>query len=189
MATVEAMTKGVVNSASIMVPCPWFPEIADHCRSHPDADFGIHATLTSEWKYYRWRPVTPWDKVPGLLDGEGLMWRGVEGTALHAKAEEVERELRAQVQRAIAFGIKPTHIDTHMGTVFSRPDFFQAYRRVALEFKLPYLFPRLSSERLAKMDVLTRATVAMIRTQMAGTKEFTLDDLVSISGDVKLEGQ
>src|SRR5262245_59220384 len=68
MATIQAMEKGVVTCASIMIPCPWMPEIAAYCRDHPDADFGLHLTLTSEWRYYRWRPVTPINEVPGLLD-------------------------------------------------------------------------------------------------------------------------
>lgn len=187
--TIEAMTRGVVNSASVMVPCSWMPEMAAWRREHPDLDIGVHGTLTSEWRHYRWRPVVPFDEVPGLIDPEGFLWRGVKDVALHAKADEVERELRAQVKRAIDFGLKPTHLDTHMGTVYARPDFFAAYRKVALEFRLPYLLPRLSDERLAMMDPLTRVVAAAIKNQMAGSPEFTLDDLVSIEGDVPLEKQ
>lgn len=189
LGTIEATSKGIVNSTSVMTPCAWFPEMAAYCREHPDLDVGVHATLTSEWKYYRWRPVAPYDKVPGLLDSEGFLFRDVMGAAQSGRPEEVEQELRAQIQLAIAFGIKPTHLDSHMGTVFARPDFFQAYRKVANEFKLPYLLPRLTPDRLEKMSPAVRATAAALQKLMDSSGEFTLDDLVSIEGDVPLEKQ
>ena len=133
-ATSTALKEGIVTSASIMVPCPWFLEIAEYCRENPEADMGIHITLTSEWKYYRWCPVSSMDKVPGLIDEEGYLWHSVEDVVEHATPEEVETEIRAQIQRAIDFGIKPTHIDTHMGTVYATPEFFKAYFTVATEF-------------------------------------------------------
>ncbi|MFQ6043701.1 MAG: polysaccharide deacetylase family protein [Candidatus Poribacteria bacterium] len=136
-ATIKALEKGIVTSGSIMVPCPWFLEIAEYCRAHPEADLGVHLTLTSEWKHYRWRPVSSIDRVPGLVDDEGYLWHSVEDVVQHATPEEVEMEIRAQVQRAIDFGVKPTHIDTHMGTVYASPEFFQAYCKVAREFNLP----------------------------------------------------
>lgn len=129
VATIQAMEKGVVTSASIMVPCPWFPEMAAYCREHPEKDFGLHLTLTSEWRHYRWRPVSPIDRVPGLLDAEGYLHRSETDTARHAKPSEVEREIRAQIERARAFGIKPTHIDSHMGTLFAG-HFYPVYTKV-----------------------------------------------------------
>jgi len=149
VATLKGMTEGWISSASIMVPCPWFPEAAAMAKEHPDLDLGIHLTLTAEWRYYRWGPVSPLSQVPGLLDKEGFLPRGVMGVASRATAEEVETEIRAQVQRALDFGIQPTHVDTHMGTLFARPDYFEAYRKVAHEFKLPYLLPRPTPELLA----------------------------------------
>ncbi len=132
VATINAMEHGVVSSASIMVPCPWMPEIAAYCREHPEKDFGLHLTLTSEWKFYRWRPVTPISEVPGLLDSEGFMHRSEVQTAMNAKPAEVEREIRAQIDRAAAFGIKPTHIDSHMGTLFAG-HFYPVYTKVGRE--------------------------------------------------------
>lgn len=132
VATINAMEKGVVTCASIMVPCPWMPEIAEYCRNHPKADFGLHLTLTSEWGLYRWRPVTPISEVPGLLDKEGFMPHTVEETAAQATAEEVGKEIRAQIRRARAFGIVPTHVDSHMGTLFVGK-FINAYTTVSKE--------------------------------------------------------
>lgn len=156
-ATIQAMEKGVVTSASIMVPCPWMPEIAAYCRDHPDADFGLHLTLTSEWKHYRWRPVTPYDQVPGLVDTEGFLPRRAEDVALRAKPAEVEREIRAQIERARAFGIKPTHIDSHMGTLFWGP-FYKVYTKVGKETGILPMLPgptpgRIQQGKLFGIDV------------------------------------
>lgn len=145
-ATIEAFEKNIVTSGSIMVPCPWFSEIAEYCREHPKADVGIHLTLNCEWKHYRWGPVSPIDKVPGLVDDEGYLWQSVEDVVKHATPEEVETEIRAQVQKAIDFGIKPTHIDTHMGTVYAKPEFFKAYCKVAREFGIPPMIVSPESE-------------------------------------------
>jgi Uncharacterized protein conserved in bacteria len=153
VATIEAMEKGVVSSASIMVPCPWMPEIADYCRTHPDSDFGLHLTLTSEWKYYRWRPVTPYSEVPGLIDSEGFMHRSETDTAAKASAEEVEKEIRAQIARARQFGIKPTHVDSHMGTLFFGK-FYPVYTRVAKESGVPPMLPAATPDRIAQAKLL-----------------------------------
>ncbi len=135
-ASMAALTGGVVTCGSVMVPCPWFPEIADWSRKNPEADLGVHLALTSEWSLYRWRPVSPVDRVPGLCDEEGFLWHTVEQVKRHARPEEVEMEIRAQVRRAREFGLQPTHMDSHMGTLFSDPRFFEVYTRVARELKL-----------------------------------------------------
>jgi len=145
-ATTKALEKGTVTCGSIMVPCPWFLEIAEYCRENPEADLGIHVTLTSEWKHYRWRSVSSIDQVPGLVDEEGYLWHSVEDVVKHATPKEVETEIRAQVQRAIDFGIKPTHIDTHMGTVYASAEFFKAYCKVAREFDIPPMIVSPESE-------------------------------------------
>ena len=136
-ATLDAMQKGSVSSAAIMVPCPWFLEIAEFARQYPEMDFGLHLTLTSEWKHYRWRPVADPSKVPGLIDEEGYFWKSVEDVVGHATMEEVELEIRAQIDRALAFGINPSHIDSHMGTLFATSEFLSVYLKVAIEYGIP----------------------------------------------------
>jgi hypothetical protein len=139
-ASLDALDQHAVTSASIMVPCPWLSEVADYAKAHPDADLGLHLTLTSEWKNYRWGPVASQDKVPSLLDPAGNFWPDTDQRTL--KPEEVEREIRAQIERAQAVGIHPTHLDSHMGVLFSHPELFAVYVRVAHDYKLPFLAVR-----------------------------------------------
>jgi chitin disaccharide deacetylase len=150
-ATSTALLQKGVQSASIMVPCPWFSEIAEFAREHPEADLGLHLTLTSEWKHYRWRPVAPPDKVPQLLDGDGYLFRDVVSVAKSAPADQVETELRAQIERARQFGIRFTHLDTHMGTLYARPDYFEVYTRVAKEAGVVAMIPRPTAAAAAEL--------------------------------------
>lgn len=138
-ASFDALDKKAITSASVMVPCPWLTEVAAYANAHPDADLGLHLTLTSEWKTYRWGPVESKDKVRSLLDPAGYLWFEAAPALQNIKAEEAEIEIRAQVERAIAAGIHPTHLDSHMGVLFLRPDLFAVYVKVAHEYKLPFL--------------------------------------------------
>src|ERR1700758_1934143 len=136
-ATIKALEAGTINSASLMVPCPWFPEIADYAKSHPDADFGLHLTLTSERVYYRWGPVATADKVPSLLDDNGYLRHDWEHNQ-HVSAKEAEIELRAQIGRALAMGVRPTHLDSHQyRLIMNGKEVFDALVRVAQDYRLP----------------------------------------------------
>jgi predicted glycoside hydrolase/deacetylase ChbG (UPF0249 family) len=187
-ASFDALEKTAVTSASIMVPCPWITEVAAYARTHPDADLGLHLTLTSEWKTYRWGPVEARDKVSSLLDPAGALWSETPLVAQHAKAEEAEREIRAQLEHALALGIHPTHLDTHMASAFATPEIFAAYAKVAHEYHLPFLAVRMPQvdERflsaLSAKDVLLDSIVmASPRVPQNGWKDFYLDALKHLS--------
>jgi chitin disaccharide deacetylase len=141
-ASFDALDKNAVTSASIMVPCPWLTEVGGYAKTHPEADLGLHLTLTSEWKTYRWGSIESSDKVPSLIAPDGTLWSDTPLVAQHAKPDEAEREIRAQIARAMALGIRPTHLDTHMGSVLSKPETFAAYVKVAHDFHLPFLAVR-----------------------------------------------
>lgn len=136
-----AMAKGVANSTSVMMPCPWVPGFVHYLKQHPGMDAGLHLTLTSEWKDYRWGPLAGKDAVPGLVDEEGAMWPSVEAVVKHASADEVEKEILAQLARARSMGFTPTHLDSHMGTLFGSPAFMQRYIKVGIENHIPIMMP------------------------------------------------
>ena len=148
LATTEAMERGFMRSATLMVPCAWFPEIAAYAKANPDKDFGVHLCHTCEWGKYRWGPVAPRDQVPGLIDAEGYLWRGILEVYAHATPEQALIEGRAQVRRALAAGIDVTHLDSHMGTLQLNPEYVKTYLQLAVEFDLPI--------RMASQDTLAR---------------------------------
>ncbi len=142
-ATLTAFEKGGITSGSIMVPCPWFADFAEHYKDHPDLDVGIHLTLTAEWDVYKWGGVLPSTEIPSLLDENGNFYASVEEVGQHADPLEVEKEVRAQIDKAIAYGITPTHIDTHMGSVMATPELMEIYLKLGLEYKTPVFVPRM----------------------------------------------
>lgn len=139
VASFDALDRGAVSSASIMVPTPWVGEVAAYARAHPNADLGLHLTLTSEWQTYRWGSVESKDKVASLLDSAGTFPNDEAIVAKTAKPAEVDRELRAQIERALALGIRPTHLDSHMGSLFTTPELIAVYVKVAHDYHLPFL--------------------------------------------------
>ena len=190
-ASFDALDRGAVTSASIMIPCPWLTEVAAYAKAHPDADLGLHLTLTSEWSTYRWGPVASTNTVPSLLDPSGYLWPDTPDAIRNLKADEAEREIRAQIERAIAMGIHPTHLDSHMGALFARPDLFAAYVKVAHEYKLPFLafiaanMPPGLSSALSDKDVLINSVViANPMVQTANWKSFYLDAIKNLKPGV-----
>lgn len=140
-ATIEALEHGWITSASLLVPCPWFPEAAAWARAHTDADLGVHLDLTSEWTPIRWGPISGRDKVPSLLDAQGYLPLLAETASKQAKTGEAERELRAQIEFARAAGVHITHLDTHMGTVLQTEPLLRTYRALAKSYGLPEMLP------------------------------------------------
>jgi len=137
VATMKAFGTGLVNSGSIMVPCPWLSEIATYARANPQADLGLHLTLTSEWTSFRWGPVSSRDRVSSLLDKDGYFYLTESEAAAKADPKQVEMEITAQIERARALGIQPTHLDSHMGTLYQNKALFEVFLRVARSQKLP----------------------------------------------------
>jgi hypothetical protein len=125
-------------------------EFARYAKEHPDVDMGIHATLTAEWNVYRWGPVAGKPAVPGLTDPEGCLWRSGKEVVDHATPDEVETELRAQLDRCLTLGLKPTHLDTHMGVVYDTPEFLERYIKVGAENGIPVMVPGGHAQFLAQ---------------------------------------
>jgi chitin disaccharide deacetylase len=166
MACIKAFDNKGITSGSIMVPCPWAPEMEAYVKDHPGMDVGIHLTLTAEWDYYKWGGINSSDQIPSLLDVNNYLVPSVEALAKSVKAPEAEKELKAQIDRAIAAGVQPTHLDTHMGSVLANPELVKIYLGLSDAYHLPVLFPR--------------AYLSWFPPEMAkalGTKVFLLDNL------------
>jgi len=159
MATIQCLEKGAMRTATIMVPCPWFPEIANYAKTHPEKDFGIHITHTSEWKFYRWGPVAPKTEVPGLIDPDGYLWHDEEAVYKASNPKEALIEARAQIKKALAAGVDVTHIDSHMGTLQLNPEYLDVYLQLAVEFNVP--------ARMASAETLHRFGQAGLREKFA----------------------
>jgi predicted glycoside hydrolase/deacetylase ChbG (UPF0249 family) len=140
VAVYEALRDGVATSSTLMVPCPWARDAAAMYRGE---DVGVHLTLNSEWETYRWGPIT---HSPSLLDGDGGFPRTVQDAWDHADIDEVRRECRTQIERAIVWGFDVSHLDSHMGTLQLRADFFDVYLELAVDFDLPLRMPGASAE-------------------------------------------
>jgi len=138
-ASIEAIEKGMIKSGSIMVPCPGFHEIAGYAKAHPEADLGIHLTITSEWPSYKWRPVLSPAEVPSIVDKDGFLFESKAQLMKNPVTEEVEKEFRAQINLAVNSGINLTHIDSHMFTAFSNRKILESYISLGKEYKLPVL--------------------------------------------------
>jgi predicted glycoside hydrolase/deacetylase ChbG (UPF0249 family) len=137
----ELFELGVCTAGSVMVPCPWFLEVAEMQAKNPRLDIGVHLVLTSEFRTYRWRPLTGASQASGLVDGDGYFWRTAAETRAHAHKDAVEAELRAQVEAAKTAGIDVTHLDAHMFTALC-PAYIDIYVRLGREERVPVLLVR-----------------------------------------------
>jgi hypothetical protein len=181
---IEAIEKGVATSLSIMMPCPWVPDFMHYLKDHPNVDAGLHLTLTSEWPGYRWGPLSGKPTVPGLVDAEGAMWKSVPDVISNAKGDEVEKEIRAQIERSRSMGWNPTHMDSHMGTLFATPEFMMRYIKIGLEMKIPVMFPGGHNTMLGSTGTIPADAMNGLR--QAGTMLWNgglpvLDDLHTLS--------
>ena len=176
LASIKALETGLVSSGSIMIPCSWLPEIADYARSHPEADLGLHLTLTSEWGLYRWGPVLGKEQVPSLLDRDGYLYLTETEAAAHINPKEAEAEIRAQIARAKALGIQPTHLDSHMGTLYQNQALFETLFRVAHDNKL---LIRVSKEWFALAPFLP---------SLLGPDDVVVNSVISIEPSVTPDG-
>ena len=136
----ELVRQGVCSSGSVMAPCPWFPEVAEMAAADPSLDIGVHLTVNSEKRPYRWRPLTRPSSAAGLTDADGYFWADVPSVRRHAHPDAVEAELRAQIDAALAAGIDVTHLDDHMGVVML-PEFVELYARLGRDYGVPILLP------------------------------------------------
>lgn len=142
LGAMRALTEGVASSVSVMMPCPWVPQFMNWLKENPKIDAGLHLTLTSEWKQYKWGPLSGYPSVPGLVDTtSGAMYASVPEVVQHAKPEEVGMEISAQIRRARQMGWEPTHLDSHMGTLFAHPGFTMQYVQAGIRERIPVMVP------------------------------------------------
>jgi chitin disaccharide deacetylase len=170
-ATFQAFESGLVNSGSIMVPCPWFPEAANYARRNPSADLGLHLTLTSEWALMKWSPLRP---APSLVDANGYLFATESEAAAKMSPKEAEAEIRAQISKARAAGVRPTHLDSHMGTLYQTKELFEVFLRVARDEKIPARISRAHAEVPWRAELLRPDDIA-------------IDQIISIGSDVPAE--
>lgn len=150
--TIKALEEGVVTSASTMMPTPWVPGWLSWLQKNPKVDNGLHLTLTSEWDDYRWGPVAGKPAVPSLVDKQGCLWDNVGLVNEHGSPDDVEREIRAQIDKALEMGLPVTHMDSHMGTLFSNLEFFKRYVKLGIEYKIPMLITGPNGPLMAKYE-------------------------------------
>ena len=187
--TITALTKGVANSCSVMMPCSWVPGFVQFLKEHPSIDAGLHLTLTSEWSAYRWGPVAGKSLVKGLTDSQGALWPSVQQVVEHASADEVEVEIRNQYDKAVAMGFIPTHFDSHMGTLFASPAYLERYVKLGIEKQIPVMMPGGHDQLIKQQMKLPEAQLKQL--QQLGSILWkaglpVLDDLHNVSYDWKI---
>src|SRR3984957_13434615 len=186
---IVALTDGAATSVSVMMPCPWVPGFVKWLHQHPTIDAGLHLTLTAEWDEYRWVPLSGRIAVPGLVDTSGCLWASVAQVVQHATADEITTEMTAQLNRARAMGFEPTHLDTHMGTVYASPTFLERYIRLGIINHIPVMLPGGADKLIQQQTGFSNAQVGQIRALGATLWHAglpVLDDLHNFSYDWKV---
>jgi predicted glycoside hydrolase/deacetylase ChbG (UPF0249 family) len=189
-ASFNALEKGSVSSASIMVPCPWFSEVAAYAAAHPKADLGLHLTLTAEWNYFKWGPVVDKQNVPGLVNKNGYFFSSVDSVIKSSNATEVEKEIRAQIEKARQAGIDITHLDSHMGTLYSNKDYLQVLLKLGKEYKVPVMLNQqvlmMSGSAASDNVMLNNIYMETPQDRAKGTDAFYTNILNSLQPGVNL---
>lgn len=173
---------GIITSAAVMVPCPWFPTVALLCRANPGIDMGVHATLNAEYASYRWGPLSTRDPASGLLDADGHFHQWPQAVYDNARPEAVAKEVNAQIEVALAAGIDITHVDSHMGTIMN-PLFVQSYIQAAATRLLPPLLPRLDALGLKIMGPAETQAYAPITQQLENLGLLLMDGVLMMPLD------
>lgn len=198
LATFEALKKGLVTSTSMMVPPAWSAEVGVLAKDIPNADIGIHITLTNEWENFNWPPKAGRSVVPGLSNEQGFMYSDCPPVTKNASPEEVEIEIRAQIKAANQIGIQPTHLDSHMGCIFyGRPEYMRSYLKIAQELKIPAMVNTQMMEgiikpnqalfegiNLEKIPVIDEIIMANPEDYEAGMEEFYTNKLENLKPGV-----
>lgn len=135
--TFDALRHGVMTAASLMIPCPWAYTACAEVRADPTLDVGVHLTFTSEWDRYRWGPVSARDRCPSLVDRWDFFYPAEADVYAHADPHEVLVEGESQIERALAWGLDPSHVDGHMSTLYAHPSLLPVYVRLAQRYRLP----------------------------------------------------
>ena len=181
---INSIEKGVATSTSVMMPCPWAASFAKYAAEQ-GYDAGLHLTLTAEWHHYRWGPLAGIKQVPGLTDTEWCFWPEPQDVIQHASADEVEMEIRAQLARALAVGLHPTHLDSHMGTLFASQAYLERYIKVGVENHIPVMFPGGNNKMLLANSKQALGNTTAIGEMIWKAGLPVLDDLITYSGEWK----
>lgn len=178
----ELYDVGIITSGAVMVPCPWFLAAVALKEEFPKIDLGVHLTLTSEWKQYRWGPISTRDPLSGLIDPEGYFYSETELAQLNVDPKFGEQELNEQISRVLQAGLLPSHLDTHMGTV-AHPKLMNVYIELGLKYQLPLMMFRMDEIGWQNfgLDSESSKVVAQISEQLEKMEFPLLDNIHAMS--------
>ena len=186
-ASFEALSKGFVSSASVMMPSPFAEEVAAYYLENPHIDLGLHLTFTAEWVGYKWTGVASADEIETLLDEEGFLHQNKVTVIKEGSNSQIKIELQAQIDYARALGIAPTHMDCHEGTLFFDPEFLRTYIEVGHQNQIPVFVPNLLAPHFdeqfplpSQVVLVDQMFMALKGTELNAMEEYYQDVLSSI---------